>query len=330
MPKSKKTTANPRTLKVQLSSDVAIGDAAPQGELRKFSGVAHTGKPFSYGGMQCVIELSSVKSHPKLPMLLLHDRGCRAGFGALSVDQTLNIDGYLLNNVYGNDVATDADAGFPWQLSAHIESQTVDELAHGETETVNGQTVTGPVLIMRNSHCYEVSFTPTGVDSDTFAMVLSDDGTDAPTSQPTPSPTDKTGDDMTLEEALAALEAMKEQNEKLVEEIEQLKEKAKEADEAAHAANVDAQLSQAGFAKNGDDWNGISAATYKMLLSADDADAKALIGDLPKPQGADERTPPPGFLLSEQHGGGNQNQQHQTNAMLRDAEARADAAKGYI
>lgn len=329
MPKDKIKTAN-RTVKVQLSSDVDIGDAAPQGELRKFSGVAHTGKPFSYGGMQCVIELSSITHHAKLPVLLLHQHHQRAGFGALSVDKTLNIDGQLLKNEHGREVENDADAGFPWQLSAHIVSQTVDELAHGETETVNGQTVTGPMLVMRNSKCYEVSFTPLGVDSDTFAMVLSDDGTDVPTPQPTQSQTDKTGDDMTLEEALAALEAMKEQNEKLVEENEQLKEKAKKSDDAAHEAAVDAQLSQAGFTKDGDDWNGISAATYKVLLSADDASAKALIGDLPKPQGGDERTPPPAFLLSEQHGGGGQQQPAQTNPMLANAEARAASTQNYI
>lgn len=316
-----------RTIKVQLSSDVAIGDTPSQGGLRQFSGVAHTGKPFGYGGAQCIIELSSIKHRPSLPMLLLHDRAHRAGFGALSVNPTLNIDGFLLNNAHGNDVANDADAGFPWQLSAHIESQTVDELAHGETETVNGQVVTGPILIMRNSQCYEVSFTPTGVDSDTFAMVLSDDGTDAPTPQPTQSQTDQTGDDMTLEEALAAIDAMKEQNEKLAAEVEQLKQKAKEADDAANEAMVDAQLSQAGFIKNesGEGFNGISASTRSMLLSATLDDAKAMIGDLRAPT----RDDIPEFLLSEQHKGGGQ-QQAQGNPMLANAAARANDQKDYI
>lgn len=323
-----------RTIKVQLSSDVAIGDTPSQGGLRQFSGVAHTGKPFGYGGAQCIIELSSIKSHPKLPMLIEHDRKQRAGFGALSVNPTLNIDGFLLNNAHGNDVANDADAGFPWQLSAHIESQTVDELAHGQTETVNGQVVTGPMLIMRNSQCYEVSFTPTGVDSDTFAMVLSDDGTDAPTPQPTQSNTDKTGDDMTLAEALLAIEQMKAQlaalektNEDLQKANDDMAEAAKKAEDMANEAMVDAQLSQAGFIKNenGEGFNGISAATRTMLLSAKLDDAKAMIADLRAPT----RDDIPDFLLSEQYpqSGG---QQPNVNPMLANAAARAAAAKPYI
>lgn len=323
-----------RTIKVQLSSDVAIGDAPSQGELRKFSGVAHTGKPFNYGGTQCIIELSSIKHRPSLPMLLLHDRAHRAGFGALSVNPMLNIDGFLLNNAHGNDVANDADAGFPWQLSAHIESQTVDELAHGETETVNGQVVTGPILIMRNSQCYEVSFTPTGVDSDTFAMVLSDDGTGAPTPQPPQSNTDKTGDDMTLEEALLAIEQMKAQlaalektNEDLQKANDDMAEAAKNAEDAAKEAMVDAQLSQAGFIKNenGEGFNGISASTRTMLLSAKLEDAKSMIGDLRAPT----RDDVPEFLLSEQHQGTGQ-QQVQGNPMLANAAARAKDQKDYI
>lgn len=325
-----------RTIKVQLSSDVDIGVAPIQGELRKFNGVAHSGKPFSYGGMQCVIELSSVKHHDKLPMLLLHDHHKRAGFGSLSVDKTLNINGYLLKNTHGTEVADDADAGFPWQLSAHIVSQTVDELAHGETEAVNGMDVTGPMLIMRNSTCYEVSFTPIGVDSNTYAVVLSDDGSDTLPPQPTSNSTEPKDTDMTLAEALQAIEQQKAQlaeRDKTIKELQEtndeLTEAAKKAEDAANEAMVDAQLSQAGFIKNenGEGFNGISAGTRNMLLSAKPEDAKSMIGDLRAPT----RDDIPEFLLSEQHkGGGGGQQQTQANPMLANAAARAKDQKSYI
>ncbi len=320
-----------RKIKLQLSTDVNVQSAVTDDNSpRQFSGVAHSGLPFSYWDMMAVVDLSSVSSHERLPVLMLHDRDKRAGWGELTIVNQMEINGQLLNNQHGREVADDADAGFPWQLSAHLESDTVNELAHGETAIVNGQTVTGPMLILRNSVCCEVSFTPTGVDTNTYAMVLSDSGADNP--QPKPNPTQSTGDDMTLEEALALIKALEEQVEKQAEEKTALEEKLKAAQDAEKAATVDAQLSTAGFTKtdDGKGYGGISDSTYKMLLSADDASARALISDLPKPQ-SQQQTPPPSWLTGEQHGGGQSTDvQLSNNPLLADAANRSKNSKNYI
>lgn len=325
-----------RKIKLQLSTEVDVPSAATDDNApRQFSGVAHSGLPFAYWDMMAVVDLSTVSSHERLPVLMLHDRDKRAGWGELAIATQMEINGQLLNNQHGKEVASDADAGFPWQLSAHLESDTVDELAHGETATVNGQTVTGPMLILRNSACYEVSFTPTGVDTNTYAMVLSDSGADDPKPNPQSDtkPTQSTGDDMTLEEALEQIKALEEQVEKQAEDLVALEEKLKAAQDAEKAATVDAQLSAAGFTKTdgGKGYGGISDSTYKMLLSADDASARALISDLPKPQ-QQNQTPPPSWLTGEQHGSGQSaDVQLSNNPLLADAANRGNSnGKHYI
>ncbi len=316
---------------VYLLAEVAVA-AAPEGGKdlpRQFSGVANSGKPFNHYGEMVVVDLSDITYKDNVPALLLHDRAQRAGFGALSVsNHQLLMNGMLLNNIYGREVADESDAGFPWQMSVHVNANSTHELGQNETAMVNGQEVTGPMVILKNCSVSEVSFTPTGVDSETNAVALGDDGN--PQSS-TPQPNTPKDNTMELEEALALLAATQEENAKLKAKNEELVKEKAEAEEEAKAAAIDAQLSQAGFAKteDGKGWNGISAGTMSMLLSATPEAAKDIIGDLRAPSVQDEV---PGYLLGEQHppAAGGQGRQLSSNPMLANAEARATEQKNYI
>ena len=70
------------------------------------------------------------------------------------------------------EVAKLSDEGFPWQMSVHIDPERVEKLSKNKTTFVNGQKVTGPANIFRNSKIREVSFTPTGMDDRTHAYVM--------------------------------------------------------------------------------------------------------------------------------------------------------------
>ena len=316
---------------VYLLAEVAVA-AAPEGSKdlpRQFSGVANSGKPFNHYGEMVVVDLSDITYKDNVPALLLHDRAQRAGFGSLSVSNNqLLMDGMLLNNIYGREVADESDAGFPWQMSVHVNANSTHELGQNETAMVNGQEVTGPMVILKNCSVSEVSFTPTGVDSETNAVALGDDGN--PQSS-TPQPNTPKDNTMELEEALALLAATQEENAKLKAKNEELEKEKAEAEEEAKAAAIDAQLSQAGFAKteDGKGWDGISAGTMSMLLSATPEAAKDIIGDLRAPSAQDEV---PGYLLGEQHPptGNGQDRQLSNNPMLANAEARATEQKNYI
>ncbi|MGM8900323.1 hypothetical protein ACS8FC_17040, partial [Psychrobacter sp. 1Y4] len=172
-----------------LLSEVNVADAPADADKslpRKFSGVANSGKPFNHYGEMVIVDLTDIQYKTNVPALLLHDRAQRAGFGALSVTSNqLLINGTLLDNQFGREVAEESDAGFPWQMSAHINANSITELGQNETATVNGQTITGPMVILKNCSVSEISFTPTGVDNETSAIALGDDGkTQTTNSQP--------------------------------------------------------------------------------------------------------------------------------------------------
>lgn len=289
---------------VQLSG-ASTDNSAP----RTFSGVAHSGKPFVYKGQRAIVDLSTLSHKDAVPALLLHDRAARVGVGRLAVGTDgLTISGTLLDNEHGKQVAAEADQGFPWQMSAHIDPAQVESLPAGKTASVNGQTVTGPILILRNSDVREVSFTPTGVDRNTHAAVLGD--------EENPDKSNPQESNVNLEEALAEIAELKKQVEALQKKNDEL---AKEKEDLAaenRAAQVDAQLSAAGYvkSKDGKGWQGLSEKTYEVLLAADADTVKAMIADLaPKNEQA------AGWLMSETHPGDDKSS---GNALLDDAVAR--------
>ncbi len=218
-----------------------------------FSGVANSGKPFSLFGENSIIDLNDLSYKDKIPALDGHDRGKRVGIAQLSVrDNELMVTGTLLANTHGKAIADDAKQGFPWELSVHAQASSVENIGAGETTVVNGASYTGPLKVMHGCKIREVSFTPVGVDSETEALVLSDE-------------IDNQGNTpKTLKEALA--------------EIVKLKKKIKQLQEEEKKHKVDSKLALAGFSKNMmGNFNGISNECYELLLSINDVQADAMI-----------------------------------------------------
>lgn len=268
-----------------LSSNVNI---AKDNDNRTFNGIANSGKPFFHNGKLTIVDFANLSFYDNVPVLLEHDRAKRIGFGQLAVkDNQLNIVGNLLNNELGQQIANDADGGFPFQMSAHVIPQNVVTLIGEQTAVVNGQTVKAPITILKNCRIAEVSFTPTGVDSNTSAIILSDNFNNPQEQTMQQSEIDK------INEKIKQLEAditeKNKQIETLIAENEQLKAEQSKAE-------VDTQLSQAGFKKDEKGvWVGISQNTYDVLLSQNVEVVKTIISDL-KPQKANI----PDYLLSEQ------------------------------
>lgn len=337
---------------IYLLSAVAVQETT-QGKRRRFSGIANSGQPFVYGGKRAIIDLSDIRHHPKLPALMLHDRSQRVGFGSLAVaNHQLHVTGTLLDNEHGHAIANDADAGFPWQMSAHVTAERVDELTGNQTATINGQTVHAPMLILRGAHISEISFTPTGVDNNTSAVILSKQET---TFMPTMS-TASTNQATTLATAAAA-DASQTPNDvaKLIAEIAKLKAKISELEAdnkslvaekaaltaakeelatASHHSKVETLLSEHGFERDDDgNWKGLSERTVSVLLSADINDAKTMLADLVGQQQPTKTAPQ--WLLSETVSTASTNQQsvtshRQHNALTRNAAERGKAQPYYI
>lgn len=159
-----------------FKTDVAIEPKKSDDEKqRSFEGVAYSGKPLNHFIWdKIVFDLETTQSAKKIPALIDHLRASRAGVASLTTeDNQLLAKGKLLSNKHGQEVAQDADEGFPWQMSVHIEPGSIERFNADQTATVNGKTINGPLHVFRNNTIREVSFTPTGVDGDTTARVMS-------------------------------------------------------------------------------------------------------------------------------------------------------------
>lgn len=174
------------------------------GGPRKFGGTAYSAKLLRHPYWGAVIfDMATTQAPDPTPILIGHDRNQRAGFAklAISLDGITIADGTLLDNESGNAVSSESDAGFPWQMSVHIEPDSIEEIKAGGSAIVNGQTVTGPAVVFRNNNIREVSFTPTGVDKNTDAIALSASAEAAPS----PNQKDTT---MNLEELIAKVASL--------------------------------------------------------------------------------------------------------------------------
>ncbi|QNT58174.1 hypothetical protein [Neisseria musculi] len=266
------TPQTPKTLNLRLSSTGAVAVAAAAGGApRRFSGIANSGQPFALGEWQAVIDFSGIRLKDKTAFLIDHAGSRRAGVGSLSVTADgLYAEGTLLDNEHGRAVAEESDQGFPWEMSVYVQSGSVEELAAGVKETVNGNEVAGPVLIMRNCVIREVSFTAVGADGNTHATALSAGGAPLPFDY---QPKKQEQSSMTADEQKAF--------DDLKAEVEALEKENAELKKAKKKSDVDAKLSAAGFTQGADGkFGGLTESTYNLLLSVDADQAAALIGDL--------------------------------------------------
>ena len=262
------------TVNIKLNNQDTPPSFALADNARHFTGIAHSGKPFTQYGTRYIVDLAGIQYRAETGVLLEHDANRKAGVGRLSVSGAgLAIDGKLLSTEYGEHIAQTADEGFPWELSAYIQSGAQDQLSQGEA-VVNGQTVSAPIVILRDCAVREVSFVAVGADAHTAAVVLSDGTAFEPQfslSQPL-----SQENSMTQEEQ-AEFDALKQKVADLEAQNEQLQ---KDKTAAEKKAKVDKKLSAAGFTAAEQGFNGVAPETYAVLLSLDDVAADAVIGNL--------------------------------------------------
>ena len=151
--------------------------SAEEGKQRTFSGVAYGGGKIEghwYWG-DVVFDISKITmSAERVAALIDHDRAQRCGYttGYSTADNQFSVSGVLLDNEFGNAVASESDQGFPWQMSVHLDPSRVEVIESGSVQ-VNGQTFSAPITIFRDSKLHEVTFTATGWDSTTTAKAFS-------------------------------------------------------------------------------------------------------------------------------------------------------------
>lgn len=117
-----------------------------------------------------VIDLAGLDtSDPARPALMRHqktDAGIVGHTSAVTNDgRELLVEGYVLTNTEaGASVAQKARDGFPWEVSVGVDVDHAEIIEEGQTVSVNGQTFTGPVEVIRKGRFREVSFCVIGAD----------------------------------------------------------------------------------------------------------------------------------------------------------------------
>ena len=146
--------------------------------LRKFSMLAYTGKAMDVFGWDApiVVDLDGlfISEKPR-PILKDHNQSIIVGHttsitkdhGQLFVNGVISGTGRS-----ATELVADADNGFPWQASLGARVLKAIYIPDGHQETVNGQTISGPVYIARQSQLGEVSFVSLGADDDTESHLL--------------------------------------------------------------------------------------------------------------------------------------------------------------
>ena len=134
-------------------SEIAL-DQPIENKKRTFSGVAYSGEVITdhWYWKRVIFDLDSMQIKGRIPALLEHSSDQRAGAiesHSISYESGLTVSGILLSNEYGTQVATDSDDGFPWQMSVRIEPSSIDEIQAGNTVTVNGKLLHGPITVFR-------------------------------------------------------------------------------------------------------------------------------------------------------------------------------------
>ena len=136
------------------------------------TGVAYSGGSFRqwWSALPCYVDLSGMRMAEQVCLMLDHsyDPECRLGvIEARNDGKTLTIDGEFDT---GNPLAQNiirAGKKFNWQLSIGAENLKVERVDDGTVETINGNTVNGPALVVRESVLREVSIVAIGADAKT-------------------------------------------------------------------------------------------------------------------------------------------------------------------
>ena len=136
------------------------------------TGVAYSGGSFRqwWSALPCYVDLAGMRLAEQVCLMYNHsyDPECRLGvIEAKNDGKTLTVDGeFDTGNMLAQSIIR-AGRKFNWQLSIGAENVKVERVDDGTVETINGNTVNGPALVIRESVLREVSIVAIGADAKT-------------------------------------------------------------------------------------------------------------------------------------------------------------------
>ena len=162
----------------QLGAQVKMESASEDSPKREFTMDAYTGAIFDIGFGPAVINLEGLAlPREGVPIFRQHKPELFIGrsTGIRKMRGRLFVDGELFDNIDEADqVVRISDQGGRWQASVGvaIDFEHLQFVEPGKTLEANGQTHSGPFVLLGSTTLREVSFVPLGADSNTSAVAL--------------------------------------------------------------------------------------------------------------------------------------------------------------
>jgi hypothetical protein len=177
-----------------------LGAADPATKKRRFEMLAYTGKRIFRLWGDMVIDAAGIERPDASPMLLEHVDAWPVGVAdAHEVDGgNFKLKGYMLSNAEATKLVADMDEGCPYKASVGIRFVETTELEADAEAEVNGETLRGPLTIVRRCRLFETSFLLNPADLDTEVSLLN-----AQPRERTPQMTQPQVDEKVLEEIRA-------------------------------------------------------------------------------------------------------------------------------
>jgi len=168
------TSMKVEALSVDFDLTAAKGDGAPK--LPTFEIVGYTGAPISLSGFfsPVIVDLAGLRTaSQEIPVLRDHDTSRIVGqTTAVKIAGDVRLSGRVTGeNDDAREVLSQAKNGFKWQASIGASVDRREFLDAGKTATINGRTVNGPMVLVREATLGEISFVAIGADSATSATV---------------------------------------------------------------------------------------------------------------------------------------------------------------
>ena len=142
----------------------------------KCEGVAYSGGSFRqwWSPLPCYVDLAGMELADQICLMYDHNYDPECRLGVLNVNndgKKLSIEGeFDAENKLAKSIIR-AGKKFNWQLSIGAENVKVERIGEGTVETINGNTVNGPALVVRESILREVSIVAIGADAKTSVAI---------------------------------------------------------------------------------------------------------------------------------------------------------------
>lgn len=150
---------------------------AGEAKVPRFRMVAYTGAPMRFPHLTphpVFVDLDGIRAaSDPVPIFREHDPQQRVGHGSIRVEAGELIAEGLMSGAgkAAEETRAEAKRGFPFQASIGARIVRAEFVRKGKRATVNGRSVTGPVLIARVAEVFEVSWVSIGRDSATSSRL---------------------------------------------------------------------------------------------------------------------------------------------------------------